>query len=207
MAITTTPLEISSAIRRTLLCACLVSLVSPALIGAEAEPVRLKGMLQEIVVKKAAELGVTAPAGEYVAVLDQAAPRTNPKASQMQDHHNGWLQLSPDTVEGGSITVMCKYYIPSSSENKPDSIRMTVRKRTKDSLVIYADKSFKVSSSDTDKWLDLELLLPLKEVEGDDPGAFILMISAVPLAGPVYLDSVGVFDGKGQRLWVSPSFE
>ncbi len=170
-----------------------------------AEPIRLPGMAQEIEVKSAKDLSVKAPSGERVAVLDQSIQ--NPKnPSTLQDHHNGWLQLSSNQVEGNLIKVKGLYYVPRSIAAYPDGIRFTVRKRTAAGLPIYADKTVKVSSA-TDKWVEFTLELPLKEETDSADGKLVLLLSALPLAGPIYLDNLQVTDSQGNQLWDHPDFE
>ena len=170
-------------------------------------PARMKGMAQQIVVKKAAELSVKAPAGEFVAVLDQSGSTRDPKQSKSQDHNNGWLSLTPGVAEGGVLKATGKYYLPAATTNAPTTLRFTVRKQSKTGILVYSDKSLKVVPTDTDRWVDFEIELPLKDPAVPSDTNYILMLSAAPLAGPLYLDNVEVKDAAGKAFWAYPSFE
>ena len=171
------------------------------------EPTRLPGMIQEIEVKTGKDLGVSAPSGDVVAVLDQHTPMENPEASKSQDHHNGWLELSANQVEGNEIIVKGKYYIPASSTAPARALRLTIRKRTPEGLAVYADKSVELKE-ERDQWFDFEVRLPLDENQPAAEGTrFVLMLSAVPFAGPVYLDNLQVTDPQDNGLWPYPEFE
>lgn len=174
---------------------------------ATPPPQRLAGMSQQISVKKAADLKVTAPKGAYVAVLDQSVSWHDPKLSQAQDHNNGWLQLSVTQVEGATVKVKGKYYVPDTTKNRPDGIRMTLRKRLPAGLVILSDKTLKVASADINKWVDFAIELPVVAGDPQPDGQISLLLSATPLAGPIYLDTVEVTDKAGKPLWALPSFE
>jgi len=170
-------------------------------------PLRLKGMLQQIVVEKAATLKVTAPSGTQVAVLDQSLPFTNEKLSKIQDHNNGWLELSTGLVEGGSLAISGKYFVPVAAEHKPDGLRLTVRKRTKGGLDIFSEVTVKIAAKAAGTWVKFDVVMPLKTEAEPTPANFVLMLSATPLAGPVYLDDLTVKDTAGKSLWAYPSFE
>lgn len=190
----------------------LLSLLLSACFGVGALPSlsaqnRLPGMEQQIEVQNAKELGITAPSGEAVAVLDQSKGVEVDGASMVQDHHNGWLHLSTDHVEGNVITVKGKYYIPSSAQTVANSIRFTVRKRSPEGLTVYVDKALPLEAA-VDDWIDFEIELPLDESKEVLPERkYVLMLSAQPFAGPVYLDNVQVLDPQDNQLWDYPEFE
>lgn len=169
---------------------------------------RLAGMTQEIEVKSAKDLSVKAPSGEKVAVLDQSGANADGSGNKVQDHHNGWLTLSAAKVEGNLIKVKGKYYVPSSAAAVPKEIRFTVRKQQPDGLAVFVDKSLPLDRA-VDQWLDFEIDLPLKDdlVLKRPDAKFVLMLSAVPFAGPVYLDNLEVTDSQNNPLWDFPEFE
>lgn len=199
--------------KTTLLLAGLIALSSAALpLSAQPAtapaPVRLKGMLQQITVEKAAALKVTAPSGSQVAVLDQSAPNLNEKLSQIQDHNNGWLELATGQIEGTSLKLSGKYFVPAAATTyRPDGLRLTVRKRTKTGLDIYSEITVKIPAKSVGMWVRFDTVLPMKAEAEPVPGNYVLMLSATPLAGPVYLDDLSVTDASGKALWAYPSFE
>jgi len=192
----------------------LLALISPAassLMAQEAQ--RLPGMQQEIEIKPAKDLKIKAPSGKYVAVLDQSLAAKDSTGPKVQDHHNGWLGLSAQTIEGDVIKVKGKYFIPGSTEAMAAGIRLTVRKRSPAGLAVYSDKTLKLDQL-TGQWIDFEIELPLEDVEARStefnvrPDAkYCLLLSAVPFAGPVYLDNLQVTDPQGNQLWEFPEFE
>jgi hypothetical protein len=174
---------------------------------------QMKGMSGEIEVKPAKELSLTAPSGEYVAVLDQRP--TEAAADKVQDHHNAWLVLTMNQIDGGLIKVKGKCYIPGTTENPPREIRVRILKPAiEGGMAAFAEKMMKLDQA-ADQWADFEIELPLGEVDplvGDQktPRAsdnFILALSAAPLAGPLYLDNLQVSDLQGNELWEFPEFE
>ena len=183
-----------------------VSLGGGALQAQEKK--QLPGMSEEIQVKSAKELSIKAASGEDVAVLDQSGVAEDSAGNRVQDHHNGWLTLSTDKVEGDVIKVKGKYYIPGSATVPAKGIRFTVRKRQPNRIAQFADVTLPVETA-VDQWIDFEIALPLKE-DGEltrPEARFVLMLSAVPFAGPVYLDNLQVTDPQGNALWDSPEFE
>ena len=190
----------------------LAALVLPVFVHADdaaQPPQRLAGMTNQIFVKKAAELRVTAPKGAYVAVLDQSAAWNDPKISKAQDHNNGWLLLSVTQIEGATVKVKGKYYVPDTTKNRPDGIRMTLRQRLPSGggLAILSDKTLKVASADINKWVDFAIELPVVAVTPQPDVQISLLLSATPLAGPIYLDMLEVTDKAGKPLWALPNFE
>jgi len=165
---------------------------------------QLSGMSQEIAVKPASELGIKAPAGANVAVIDQSWVAENPEVSQIIDHHNGWLQLA-DLPPTWPLKVTGKYFVPSVTNVPPKSLRLTLRRSTSEGLKIFSEGSALLEKAG--EWVSFEVELPDKAVEGGDVGKFILMLAAVPLAGPLYLDDLHVTDASGNELWKLPSFE
>jgi hypothetical protein len=110
-------------------------------------------------------------------------------------------------VEGNLIKVKGKYYVPGSATAQPKGIRFTVRKQHPGGLAVFADQTLPMDS--VDQWIDFEIELLLKE---DDmpklPNTkFVLMLSAIPFAGPVYLDNLQVTDSQDNALWDFPEFE
>ncbi len=192
----------------------LLALLSPALSPLMAqETQRLSGMVQQIEIKPAKDLKIKAPSGKYVAILDQHLAIRDSTGPKVQDHHNGWLELSEKKVEGDVIKVKGKYYLPSSSDAPAKGLRFTVRKRSPLGLAVYSDKTLKLDEV-TDEWIDFEIELPLEEVEARSteykvrPDAkYCLLLSALPFAGPVYLDNLQVTDPQGNQLWEFPEFE
>ncbi len=167
---------------------------------------RLPGMSEGIGVASAKSLDITAPSGKYVAVIDMRLSDPNSDEPKVQDHHNGWLQLSTDNVEGGLVLVKGKYYLPSSSDKPAVGIRFTIRRRTREGLVVYSDKTLEVDQV-ADRWTDFAIELPIDAEKTGGTGGFILMLSAVPFAGPVYFDNLQVTDQQHNDLWQYPEFE
>ena len=184
-----------------------LAVAAGSLSAQDAAPQRMKGMAQQIVVRKAAELHVLAPSGDFVAVLDQSVAQRDPKASKVMDHNNGWLQLAAGEL-GAAVTVKGQYFIPIDATQKPTAFRFTVRKQTKAGLLIYAERTFKLETTQPGQWVDFTAELPVKsDATLSEPGGVFLMMSALPLAGPVYLDDVSVTSASGTALWAYPSFE
>ncbi len=180
----------------------LISLAFVSTAMAEVPAMRLPGMQNEIVIKSAAELSIRAPSGGNVAVLDQ----TVAGVSKSQDHHNGWLSLSTGQVEGDQIQVKGLYYIPSTAAVPATGIRLTIRKRSKTGLTVYSDKTLPISVT-RDQWVGFVIDLPLKKIKPETAVKYDLLLSAVPLAGPVYLDNLQVTDPQNNQLWEYPEFE
>lgn len=185
----------------------LAAVTGGSLSAQDAAPQRMKGMSQQIVVRKAAELHALAPSGDFVAVLDQSVAQRDPKASKVADHNNGWLQLAAVEL-GAAVTVKGKYFVPIDAAQKPVAFRFTVRKQTKAGLLIYADRTLKCETTQPGQWVEFTAELPVKtDATLSEPGGVFLMMSALPLAGPVYLDDVSVTSASGVALWAYPSFE
>ncbi len=179
--------------------------VSENQIRAQTPGEKLPGMSLEIVVRDAKELGVTAPEGKKVAVIDQSPVEDNPNFSMSQDHHNGALKLN-QTQLGDGLKIKGKLYVPADAKVVPQSLRVTLRSQTKLGMEILAEANLSLKET-SNTWMDFELALPAKPDHGPDTGKFLLMFSASPLAGPMYLDDLHVFDSQGNELWDSPGFE
>ncbi|MET0263013.1 MAG: hypothetical protein ABW223_08960 [Rariglobus sp.] len=185
----------------------LLSIAASSLSAQEAAPQRLKGMSQQISVSKAADLKVTAPSGNQVAVLDQTVSHRDPQISKSVDHNNGWLSLAAGEL-GEKVTVKGKYFVPADSSHKPTGLRFTVRKHSKTGLLIYSDRTVKIEATQTGKWVEFAAELPIKvDATLSEPGGMFLLVSALTLAGPVYLDDLNVLSDSGAALWAYPSFE
>jgi len=170
------------------------------------DPGKLPGLSEEITVKPAKELSVKAPSGNYVAVLDNRLADPSASATASQDHHNGWLELSSGKVSGNVIKVKGKYYVPSTAAIPPKGLRFTIRKRSPAGLKVYSDKTLDIDPT-MDKWIDFSIELPLDEAVDPEPLNYALLLSALPFAGPIYLDNVEVTDPMGNGLWDHPEFE
>lgn len=166
----------------------------------------LPGLHEEIAIKLAKDLKVKAPSGKYVAVLDNRLEDPNTDAPKVQDHHNGWLDLTTGEVEGNLVKVKGKYYVPSSTEIPPTGLRFVLRKRIPGGLDVFGDKTLEVDQV-TDQWIDFEIEVPVDEAKDPVKGNFSLNLSAIPFAGPMYFDNVQVTDRQGNELWEYPEFE
>lgn len=182
---------------------CLVALAS-SVYGQESPPEYIS---QEVAVKSAKDLNVTAPNGDHVAVLDQSGPSKAPGASPSQDHHNGWLTLSVEKLDGDAVKVKGKYYIPATTVAVPEGLRFTLRQRDVSGLLIFSDKTLDMRSATAGNWVDFEISLPIDKSVKQGGGSIYLLLSAVPFAGPIYLDHVQVTDPQGNQLWKFPDFE
>ena len=134
-------------------------------------------------------------------------------------HGGGWNagdrnsvgDLLPTLLAQGISVVSIEYRF--IGEAMAAGIRLTVRKRSPAGLAVYSDKTLKLDQL-TGQWIDFEIELPLEDVEARStefnvrPDAkYCLLLSAVPFAGPVYLDNLQVTDPQGNQLWEFPEFE
>jgi len=171
------------------------------------EPLRLPGMGEEIEIKSAKELAIKASTGDYVAVLDQSQVLKIPNASPSQDHHNGSLALSEGNPNGDTITIRGKYYIPGSIKTPPANLRLNIRKRTRAGWEGIGGKMLPVGDAKRNQWISFEIEIPVPSSGNDGQGSRSLTLSALPFAGPVYIDDLQVMDVSGNQLWRYPEFE
>lgn len=187
------------------------SLIAFTLLGAtkfcfalEPSGVQLDGMSQEIFVQAAEELGIEAPSGKNVAVLDQSWVGGDSETSQVPDHHNGFIDLDAE-VPGESVQITGQYFVPSDASTLPEGLRLTIRCRTETGLQLLAERI--IPTDRTSEWVEFDETLPLDVTELAGQGQLLLLLSAAELAGPIYLDDLHVLDPNGNDLWRSPEFE
>jgi hypothetical protein len=159
---------------------------------------RLPGMSQEISVADAKDLGIKAASGTHVAVLDQSWVPGDSSVSQVQDHHNGRLDLDVADIPGDKLKIKGKYYIPSTAKTTSTGLRLTLRKQSTKGMTIFADETV-TTDQGINKWVVFEVEMTIKKPESsdDDKAKFVLFLSALKFAGPIYLDDLQITDSSG----------
>ena len=160
---------------------------------------------RDFFVKAAKDLGITAPEGKHVAVLDHSWVKEDPETSQAPDHHNGWLSLKEAQL--GGIKLKGKLFVPDDAQVPLKSLRIRIaRPAPTGGWETLSEVAFPFEG-DFGKWIDFEVDLPVEPEKSQETSKCLLIIAANPLAGPVYFDALHVLDAQNNELWYSPDFE
>ena len=159
---------------------------------------------RDFFVKAAKDLGVTAPGGKNVAVLDHSWVKEDAEASQAPDHHNGRLFLKEAQL--GGIKFKGKLFVPDDALVPLKTLRVRLQLATPGGWETLSEVVFPFEG-EFGKWIDFEVGLPVEPERSQETVKCHLVIAAQPMAGPVYLADIHVLDAQGNELWDSPGLE